>query len=313
MHVVTWWTKSPMVGSLEIPLVLLTVFTQMAVGALVFLLVTRFTRKEQVLSADSVTLTKQVVHISLAAIIVGTAISLTHIGHAVKVYRALFYHLSSWMGMEALFLALFSLSLLVYTVLLFKGSGPRIGLEVFASIAGLSGIVSSALIFAVLGSVPSWNNIFTVLFFILSFLLLGGSLFGVIVISKLRSNVEAVKNLAESYLKSFVTIFTPLLVAAIVITAVYLFYLGSKGPEAAATLHAMVGSIAFWLRVVVGFLAPLFLIVTLKKAINMGETVKFASYIYGIFLFLLAGELLGRVLFFSTSVMHAMQGSGTPY
>src|SRR6185369_7826568 len=173
MQVVTWWTKSPMVGSLEIPLVLLTVLSQMAVGALVFLLFARFRRKEQVLSADAATLTRQVVYISLAAVTVGTALSLTHIGHAVRAYRALFYHLSSWMGLEALFLALFSLSLLVYAVLLFKGSGPRIGLEVFASIAGLSGIVSSALIYSALGSVPSWNNIFTVLFFFLSFLLLG--------------------------------------------------------------------------------------------------------------------------------------------
>lgn len=313
MHDVTWWSKSPMVGSLEIPLVILTVFSQMAVGAMVFLFITRLSRKEQVLSADGVMLTKNVVYISLAAVVAGTAISLAHIGSVVRAYRALFYHLSSWMGMEALFLAIFSAAVLVYAVLLSKGSGPRVGLEVFASIAGLLGILSSSLIYAVLGSVPSWNNIFSVLFFFLSFLLLGGSLFGVIVISKLKPDGEAVKYLAESYLKSFITIFPPLLVAALVITAAYLFYLGSKGPETAATLHAMVGSIPFWLRVAIGFLAPLYLIITLKKAVGRGETVKFASYMYGVFILLLAGELLGRVLFFSTSVMHVMQGTGTPY
>lgn len=313
-EMVGMWLKSPMVGSLELSLVFFTVLTQMAVGALAFLFVTRLTKKEQVISADVATLTKRVVFISLVAVIIGSLIALAHVGHAVRTYRALVYHLSSWMGKEALFLALFTLSLLIYASLLAKGSGAKIGFEVFASITGILGVLSSSLLYAILGSVPSWNNIFTVIYFFLSLLFLGGSLFAAIIVLKLKSNEEAVKNLAESYLGTFASIFTPLLIGAVVVTAGYLFYLGSGGREAKETLSTMTGSIIFWLRIVVGFLAPLVLIVLLKKMISKGEAAtKSLSYVAGVFGLLFIGEILGRLLFFATSAMHTIGGTGTPY
>lgn len=308
------WLNSPMAGSPEVSLVLFTVLTQMAVGVLAFLLVTRLIKKEQVVSADGATLTRRVVFISLAAAIVGSLIALVHVGHAARAYRALFYHLSSWMGKEALFLSLFMVSLLIYAWFLVKGSGAKVGFEVFAFVTGVLGILSSSLLYAVLGSVPSWNNIFTVLYFFLSLLLLGGSLFAVILVLKLKSDGEAVKDLAESYLKAFASIFTGILIIALVVTAGYLFYLGSGGREAKETLSAMTGSVIFWLRIVVGFLAPLVLTVSLRKMLGKGEAVKKTfSYVVGVFGLLFIGEILGRLLFFATSAMHTMGGTGTPY
>lgn len=307
------WSQSPMVGSTELSLVLFTVLVQMSVGAIVFLLLTRLTRKEQAVSADSVILTRQVVYLSLALTVVGILASFTHLGHAARAYRALFFHLSSWMGRESLFLGLFLVSLLAYALLLSKGGGPKVGIEFFAAITGFLGVLSSSLVYSVLGSVPSWNNIFSVLFFLITFVLTGASLFAVVIASKLKSEQEAVKNLAASYMRSLGSILVPVLAAAIVLTGGYLFYLGGRGPEAAATMGSLTGSALFWLRIVVGLIVPLFLLLTLKKLVNKGEIAKAASYTYGVFILLLAGELLGRVLFFGSSVMHTIGGNGTPY
>lgn len=307
-----WWLKSPMVGSPELSLVLFTVLGQMSVGAIVFLLFTRLTQKEQSVSADAVALTRQVVLVSLVLMVAGVVASLAHLGQAMRVYRALFYHLSTWMGMETVFLGLFSISLLLYAFLLLRGSGPKIGVEFFAAFTGLLGVLSSSLVYTVLGSVPSWNNVFSILFFFLTFVLMGASLFGAI-IYKSGSGADTEKNLAASYMKSFTAIFTPLLVVATLLTFGYLFYLQSRGPEGAASMQAMIGSPLFWLRVIVGFVAPLLLVVALKKLVGRGEISKAGSYVYGVFVLLLAGEVLGRVLFFSSSVMHTIGGNGTPY
>lgn len=307
------WLRSPMVGSPELSLVLLTVLSQVAVGAVAFLLFTRFKKKEQAVSADDLSLTRQVVYVSFAFVVVALLASLTHVGHAVRAYRALFYHLSSWMGKEALFLSLFSFSLFVYTILLLKGSGPRKGIEIFAAITGLLGVLSGSLIYTVLGSVPSWNSVFSILFFFLSSLLVGASLFGMISMRKLKSHVEVVKDSCESYSKSIAAVIMPLLIVAIAITVVYLIYLGSRGPEARASLGALVGSFLFWVRIVIGFIAPLFLAVMVKKLLSSGNIAKAATYVSGVFILLLVGETLGRVLFFSTSVIHTIGGNGTPY
>jgi anaerobic dimethyl sulfoxide reductase subunit C (anchor subunit) len=308
-----WWLKSPMVGSIELSLVLFTVLTQMAVGAVAFLLFTRLRQNEQVVSAGAAALTRQVVYISLALMVVAGVASLFHLGQAVRAYRALVYHLSSWMGKEALFIGLFTLSILVYAVLLTKGIGPKTGIEFFAVIVGVLGVLSSSFVYSVLGSVPSWNNLFSAFFFLLTFILLGASLFGAIIMHRLKSDVDVVRNPAESYMRAFVSVLTPVLIAAIVLTGGYLFYLGGRGPEASASMHSLTGSALFWLRIATGLIAPLFLVLYMKKLVAGGETLRASSYVYGVFILLLAGEILGRVLFFSSSVMHTIGGNGTPY
>ncbi|MEK6672791.1 MAG: DmsC/YnfH family molybdoenzyme membrane anchor subunit [Nitrospirota bacterium] len=308
-----WWLRSPMVGNMEFSLVLFTVLSQMAVGVVVFLLFTRLTRKEEAVTADFTTLTQQVVFISLALIIVGGLASLAHLGQIARAYRALFLNLSSWMGKEALFLGLFSLSLVVYAGRLMRGGSPNVGLEFVAAVTGILGILSSSLVYAVLNSVPSWNNVFSILFFILTFVLTGASLFGTIIAYKLSSGQDGVKSLAQNYMKSFAALLMPVLIAAMLVTFGYIFYLGSRGPEATSSMNSMLGNFFFWLRVIVGFLGPIFLIAALKKLIKSGETAKAASYVYGVFILLLAGEVLGRILFFSSSVMHTIGGNGTPY
>lgn len=308
-----WWSRSPIVGSTEIPLVLFTVLIQMAVGVMVFLLFSRLTRKEQALPGDAAAATRQIVYISLALTVAGVIASLVHLGHPVRAYRALFHHLSSWMGREAAFLGIFSLLLLLYAVLLRKGSGPKIGIEFLAAITGFLGVLSSALVYTALGSVPSWSNMFSILFFLLTFVLTGAALFGMIIAMRLKTDPGSVKGLAGSQLKSLASILMLVLAASIVITGGYMFYLGGRGTVASASMNALTGNAFFWVRIVVGLVVPFYLAATLKKLIDKGDAGRVATYASGVFILLFAGEILGRVLFFTSSVMHTVGGSGTPY
>jgi len=307
------WLQSPLVGQPDFPLVFFTIFLQMSVGMIVVLLLTKLYRREDVLSADSAALTRQVVNVSLILVIAGSIASLAHLGQPMKSYRALYYHLSSWMGQEVLLVGLFTLSLLAYAIILSRGGSPKPAIEIFAAITGVLSILASSMIYAALASVPSWHSIFTVLFFILSSLFLGASLFAVILIWNSKSGAAPAIHLAENNLKTFTAAFLPLLIAATIITAGYLIYLGFGGPEEKKTLSAMMGSLIFWSRVAVGFLLPFFLMLQLKKMALKTDVAGALSYASAVFVTLLAGELAGRVLFFSTAVMHTIGGSGTPY
>lgn len=302
-----------MAGSMEFSLVLFTVLSQMSVGLVIFLLYLRLARKEGTVTAAFTALTQQVVFISLALIIVGGLASIAHLGQMVRAYRAFFFNLSSWMGKETLFLGIFSLLLVVYAWRLIRGGSPNIGIEFAVAVTGILGLISSSMIYAVLGSVPSWNNVFSVLFFLLTFVLTGASLFGAIMAYKLSSGQDGAKSLAQNYMKSLAALLTTVLIAAMLVTIGYILYLGSRGPEATSSMNSMLGSFFFWLRVIVGFLIPIIMLAVLKKLMKSGETARAASYVYGVFILLLAGEVLGRILFFSSSVIHTIGGNGTPY
>jgi len=127
------WLQSPLVGQPDFPLVFFTIFLQMSVGMIVVLLLTKLYRREDVLSADSAALTRQVVNVSLILAIAGSIASLAHLGQPMKSYRALYYHLSSWMGQEVLLVGLFTLSLLAYAIILSRGGSPKPAIEIFAA------------------------------------------------------------------------------------------------------------------------------------------------------------------------------------
>lgn len=307
------WLASPMVGNTEIGLVVLTIFSQMAAGVTAFLLISGILNKKQVVSTGTEALTRRVVSVALAAAVFALVISLTHLGQPTKAYRALFYHLSSWMGKETLFLGLFVALLLVYAIFLFRGSDQKTAFEMSAAVAGVLAVFSGSMIYAVLGSVPAWNSAFTVAFFLLSLLLLGGSLFLLLIALPIKSGADE-RNTEESRLKTAASILKIVLFASIVTTIAYIGYLGMGSAEAKKTLSSMTGNAIFWLRIVLGLLAPLIIIRMLFKAKGaVGTGGQTFSYLCAIFALVLAGELMGRLLFFKTAAMHLIGGNGSPY
>jgi Fe-S-cluster-containing dehydrogenase component/DMSO reductase anchor subunit len=148
------------------PLVVMTVLTQMSVGAFatIWLL--------QLLGASS-----RLSIAAFASLLVGAVAlnaSTLHLGRPVHAYRALRMWRRSWLSREVLLFTAFSAVAGVYAALLWMGAGGTVVAAVGAlTVAlGIAGVTASACIYRV-PSRPAWNTRYTLLQFNLTGALLG--------------------------------------------------------------------------------------------------------------------------------------------
>ncbi|MGH9785725.1 MAG: DmsC/YnfH family molybdoenzyme membrane anchor subunit, partial [Terriglobia bacterium] len=142
------------------PLVLMTVLTQMAVGALWFL--------PGLAEADKLRWASA----ALALGLVSLAASTLHLGRPIYAYRALKMWRRSWLSREVLLFAAFSFSACLYAVLLWMGARAAGLAGVVAGLLGAAGVTASAFIYLVPAR-PAWNSKHTVAEFYFTALLLG--------------------------------------------------------------------------------------------------------------------------------------------
>jgi anaerobic dimethyl sulfoxide reductase subunit C (anchor subunit) len=304
-----------MIGQSELILAVPTVLIQMSIGAMACLFLTKLSSAELFATAEGKALESRVVFGSLVLSAGGMIAATTHLAYPLGSWLMPISQLStSWLSRESLFYLLFIVALVVYAIKLFSGKPVGSGLAMFASVVGLLAVLSGAMIYAVIGGVPSWNNAFTVLLFLMTFLLLGSAMFGLVLSMGLGSiQNDTVKNMAKDAFKSRVLVLLPLLILSLIVTIAYLAFVGSKGEAGSASFQMMIGSSLFWVRLIVGFVAPLLLVMALKGAFVKGSYGTVFPYTVGVFVLILVGEILGRVIFYSTSVSVAMGGGGTPY
>ncbi len=304
-----------MVGHTELTLSIPTILIHMAMGAVGFLCLAKLVKKELFATPEGVSIERKVVISSLIVTLIGLIAALTHLGQPLSAWLMPFSHLSSsWLSREALFYLIFFVALVLYAILILGGKPQGMGITLIAAIAGLLAVLTGAFIYSGLGGVPSWSGIFTVLFFLLTYLVLGAAMFGICLVGLLKRAPSGMsQDMMKDVFRSTVMLLLPLIIIAIVVTGAYIMYLGGQGSPAADTANSMMGSGMFWIRVAVGLLVPLILVLVMKKALSKGELGSLVPYVFGAFLLLLTGEILGRILFYSTAVMYSMGGSGTPY
>jgi len=304
-----------MIGQPELSLAIPTILIQMSIGAMACLFLTKLSSADLFATSEGKALESKVVFSSLILTLVGVAGATTHLAYPLGSWLMPFSQLAtSWLSRESLLYMFFLLALIVYAIQLISGKSPGTGLGMFASISGLLAVLSGAMIYAGIGGVPSWNNAFTVLFFLLTFLLLGSALFGVVLSMGLESmQDDMVKNMAKDVFKSRVLALAPLLGISIAVTVGYLMFVGGEGEAGSSSFQMIMGSGVFWVRFIVGLVIPLALVMALRSVFNKGSLGAVFPYTLSVFVLILAGEILGRVLFYSTSVSVAIGGSGTPY
>ena len=149
------------------PLVVMTVFTQLSVGAFATIwclqLFGAFTR----LGAASLT--------SLLVAVVALAASTLHLGRPIYAYRAIKMWKRSWLSREVLLFTGFSAIACLYAGALWMRMSGSAGLHVvgaFTVAFGLGGVTASAYIYRV-PSRPAWNTPFTLVQFTLTAITLG--------------------------------------------------------------------------------------------------------------------------------------------
>lgn len=286
-------------GEWEWPLIIFSVLGQIAIGIILML---------WWLDRDHLDtkLFKRGIHVSGGLLIVALLASLFHLGHPEAAYRALSHLGSSWLSREIL---LFLLTFLAWIYLFWQsrqqtsspslGSGATtittaeiaagreqtgnrsLGLGI-ASVLGLLGISCSAMIY-VLPRVPAWNNVGPVLFFLLTAGLLG-ALCTLVLGGKLLQPAQKKHLLQWSLGCTFVSL---------LIFVIYGSML-SVSREGAATVEFLLSSPLFWARGLLGWLAPLLLLVSILRNPQIDKT----TLILTVTLLAGFGEVLGRALFY---------------
>ncbi|MCO5384918.1 MAG: dimethyl sulfoxide reductase anchor subunit [Desulfosporosinus sp.] len=287
-------------GDWEWPLILFTVLGQIAIGIIVMLWWLDCDHNQ----LDN-QLFKQGVYVSGALLVLALLASLFHLGHPEAAYRALAHLGSSWLSREILlflltFLAwinLFGMSrrqrssraigagaTTITTAEIAAGgqSGNRsLGLGI-TSVLGLLGIASSAMIY-VLPRVPAWNNVGPVLFFLLTTGLLGA----------LVTLVLGRKLLQPAQKKLLLQWSLGCTIASLLFYVIYASML-SVSMEGAASLNFLLDNPLFWTRALLGWFAPLLLLVSILKNSQVAKT----NLILTLTLLAGLGEVLGRALFY---------------
>lgn len=289
-------------GNMELPLVIFTILSQMSVGGLLYL----WLLDRALPDAGPVIPGRRVAWWLVGCLGAGLVASLFHLGHPLNAYRALTHLSTSWLSREILLFSLFFLLLVVYASQWRDGGNraSRLGVGGIAAVVGVLGVAASAMIYA-MPSRPAWNNLGPVLFFLLTTGLLGGLMMALFLhtAAKRGSLADPAQDRWYRWLRQGIW---GTLVASLLLTILYLSMLSSGSPEARATAQNLLGSPVFWLRAAVGWLAPVALLG--HWASRKNGRLPGTALITGLFLLVLAGEILGRVLFYAATV--GMQVAG---
>ena len=147
----------------HLPLVVMTVLTQLSVGAFTSI---------WLLEVISARLHRSAALVALAVAMVALAASTLHLGRPIHAIRALKMWRRSWLSREVLLLTLFANAAAAYSVALWMGLPKAAILGGATVLFGIAGVGASARLYLVPGR-PAWNSPFTILEFYLTAALLG--------------------------------------------------------------------------------------------------------------------------------------------
>jgi DMSO reductase anchor subunit len=145
-------------------LVVMTVFTQLSVGAFATIFLLHVSGAFTRLGAAALT--------SLAVAALALAASTLHLGRPIYAYRAIKMWRRSWLSREVLLFSGFSAVACLYAIGLWIGIAGGAGLGALTLLFGFGGVTASACIYRV-PSRPAWNTPLTLVQFNLTALTLG--------------------------------------------------------------------------------------------------------------------------------------------
>ncbi len=299
----------------ELALVIFTIAAQMSVGAFLVLGGVHFfaTRYAGIEEADKLS-TYALLAIG-PVMVVGLIVSFFHLGNPINAPRAIMNLGTSWLSREILFGVLFAGFGFLFAIVQWRkwGSpGLRNVLALVAAVFGLGLVIAMAMVYYSLPSVPAWNNWVTLASFFATTVLLGAVAISAAFVGAF-AYLHARKHEASEKQRHILTItlrwmaLVSLIVLGfqLVIQPLYMGYLASSGPVAeksAAILVEEYGAL-FALRYVLLFLgAGLFSFFIYKFARSARNIGLLSTLAFSAFALVLAGELIGRYLFYASYV-----------
>lgn len=274
----------------EWALILFTVLSQAVIGA--FILIAWFRQRKHDEAMDAAY--KKAVLVLLAVALVALLASLFHLGRPQLALTALQNLSASWLSREVFFSGGFFV-LLVASVLLERYPAVRKVVVWLAALAGVLAVISMAAIYH-MSMKPAWQGWGTYVAFIATVVLVGSATAAGLVVLFGQGNAQVAPDL-----QSLIYIAVASLAVGLVAYPLYLVSLAGSG-TAQETLKLLAGPhgltlLLRWAFTLVGGLLPLVLVWWRLAA---GKTA--TGLVYTALVFLLAGELVGRYLFYATGV-----------
>src|SRR5579859_3557157 len=295
---------------IEIPLVIFTLFDGLAIGATAWAVAAEWldwtgqTEPHRELAQWGA-------YLALVCLAIGLLASPFHLGRPLAMLNGLSNLGSSWIAREALFgLVYLALGAVYAGAWLLRrrvslARGWRFVLANLAGLAALAMIISQAMIYTVVRTIPTWNNSLTLLFFGVSAALLGTLLVGSgLVVLEALTKSPADKTRLAALLPPVVRVGIWAVIGAILVGALQLVNIGAT-PSAAASsaLRLLTGPLIglVSLRFVVGMLVPLVLLGAAWVQARR-EPQRIGTWLIASFGCVLVGELAARALFFLSAL-----------
>lgn len=241
------------------------------------------------------------VWLGFSALAVGLLISLTHLGHPERFWLAITDFSKSWLSREGVFgiLAVLVAALYAWSWRRAKdemagGKRSRRWIAGAIIVCGLILLFSTSMIYASMRTIPLWNSPLLVLLFLASALTLGFFLLPVLAWAPLSQD----KDLLGSLIRWCVVA----LIVLILINGLIFVQLDVGLTDAATASLALLGGSYLGItlaRVLIGLVLPLFMIGLAFREKRQG---RIFPYLIGGFVFVLIGEILGKVLFFLPAI-----------
>ncbi|CAI1219532.1 DMSO reductase anchor subunit [Serratia quinivorans] len=165
----------------ELPLVFFTVFCQWAVGTIVAITVLILAQPIWLTEQKRFNALRNMAVVILAVNIIGSMLSLLHLGSPTGAYRAILGIGHSWLSREVVAFFLLNAVVFSWAAILFRFNHSYAlirGVSLLASVAGLAAILVSAQVYYQMSSHPLWHSPITHLSFITTALLLGFATLG---------------------------------------------------------------------------------------------------------------------------------------
>lgn len=165
----------------ELPLVFFTVFCQWAVGAIVSITVLIIAQPIWLSDEKRFNALRKMAVAILAVNIIGSLLSLLHLGSPTGAYRAILGIGHSWLSREVVAFFLLNAVVFSWAAILFRFNRSQAlirSVSLLASVAGLAAILVSAQVYYQMSSHPLWHSPITHLSFIATALLLGFTTLG---------------------------------------------------------------------------------------------------------------------------------------
>jgi anaerobic dimethyl sulfoxide reductase subunit C (anchor subunit) len=299
----------------EWALIIFTIMAQMSVGAFIVLgiLHTYALRKAGVAEADRMS------DFALLAIgpvlFLGLAASIFHLGNPMRAMYSVLNVNSSWLSREILFGVLFAGFGFVFAFLQWRKLGSQGLRQVLAWITAAIGLVLVYVMSRVymIPTQPVWNTWVTPVLFYVTTFLLGLFAVGLALFINFRYVQRQAPGCADVQCDLLQTAIRGIALASLVLLGIELVTIplqltllgGSAVPEASSSLGLIASQFGLWftLRLILVFVgAGLFSFLIYRQSLTAMPDSTLANMVVSAFLLVLTAEVIGRFLFYATTV-----------